>query len=101
MDRARGALELYRRAGAFVYPSTFEGFGMPVLEAMAAGVPSACSDIEPLRGVAGGAAVFFDPWSDEAMLAALEDLLGDPPSGGVEERGSFRGRRRRVGRSGC
>ena len=46
-------LRLYERAHAFVYPSTFEGFGMPVLEAMAAGIPVACSDIPPLREVAG------------------------------------------------
>jgi len=39
---------LYARAQAFIYPSTFEGFGMPVLEAMAAGIPVACSDIPPL-----------------------------------------------------
>jgi glycosyltransferase involved in cell wall biosynthesis len=67
--------ELYRRATAFVYPSTFEGFGLPVLEAMAAGVPLACSDIEPLRGISGGTAVAFDPHDDEALLAALNQVL--------------------------
>ncbi|MBE0659169.1 MAG: glycosyltransferase family 4 protein [Bryobacteraceae bacterium] len=67
-------LELFRTARAVVYPSTFEGFGMPVAEAMAAGVPLACSDIEPLRTLAQGAAVLFDPESDEALLSAMEQV---------------------------
>jgi glycosyltransferase involved in cell wall biosynthesis len=70
-------LELYAKAQAFVYPSTFEGFGMPVLEAMAAGIPVACSDIPPLREVAGDAALFFDPLSDDAMASALDRIVGD------------------------
>lgn len=70
-------LELFARARAFVYPSTFEGFGMPVLEAMAAGVPVACSSIAPLREVAGESAVFFDPGDDQAMLAALHSVTCD------------------------
>src|SRR4029077_11657743 len=45
-------LALFRSAVALVYPSTFEGFGMPVLEAMAAGIPVACSAIGPLQEVA-------------------------------------------------
>src|SRR5262249_12986370 len=52
-------LKLYANALAFVYPSSFEGFGMPVLEAMAAGIPTACADIPPLREVAAEAALFF------------------------------------------
>ena len=67
---------LYRSATAFVYPSTFEGFGLPVLEAMAAGVPLACSDIEPIRGIVNGTAVLFDPYDDSAMLHALERVTG-------------------------
>ena len=70
-------LQLYARARAFIYPSTFEGFGMPVLEAMAAGIPVACSDIPPLREVAGEAALFFDPLNEQAISGALERILAD------------------------
>jgi glycosyltransferase involved in cell wall biosynthesis len=69
--------ELYERAFAFVYPSRFEGFGMPVLEALAAGIPVACSDIPPLREVSGGAALLFDPLDGTALLDALERLAAD------------------------
>lgn len=69
--------DLYRHAAAFIYPSLFEGFGLPVLEALAAGVPTACSDIEPLRSLTDGAALLFDPRDDEAVLAALESLVSD------------------------
>ncbi len=67
----------YGRARAFMYPSTFEGFGLPVLEAMAAGVPVACSDIPPLREVAGDAALFFDPLDEDSIVAALDRILTD------------------------
>ncbi len=70
---------LYDRALAFVYPSTFEGFGMPVLEAMAAGVPVACSDIAPLREVAGETALYFDPLEEDALAAALDRIVSDEP----------------------
>jgi glycosyltransferase involved in cell wall biosynthesis len=63
--------ELFRCARGFIYPSTFEGFGMPVSEAMAAGVPVACSDIPPLREVGGSAVHYFDPASDSAIREAL------------------------------
>jgi glycosyltransferase involved in cell wall biosynthesis len=68
---------LFRDAFAFIYPSTFEGFGLPVVEAMAAGVPSACSAIEPLASLAGSAALQFDPFSETALLEALERLASD------------------------
>jgi glycosyltransferase involved in cell wall biosynthesis len=70
-------LRLYAKAQAFVYPSTFEGFGMPVLEAMAAGVPVACSNIPPLREVAGEAALLFDPLNEDAIASALDQIVTD------------------------
>lgn len=68
---------LYRKAYAFVYPSRFEGFGMPVAEALAAAIPTACSDIAPLREVAGGAALFFTPGNPGALYGALERIVAD------------------------
>ncbi len=73
----RRLYELYRAASAFVYPSEFEGFGLPVLEALAAGLPTACSNIEPLASLAADAALLFDPHSEEAIAAALARLLED------------------------
>ncbi len=69
--------EAYRRARAFVYPSTFEGFGMPPLEALAAGLPAALSGIEPIRSICAGAARFFDPEDDAAMMDAVIAVLYD------------------------
>jgi alpha-1,3-rhamnosyl/mannosyltransferase len=63
---------LYTGARLFVFPSLWEGFGLPVLEAMACGVPVACSDIPALREVAGEAAMFFDPRDVEGMVRVLE-----------------------------
>jgi glycosyltransferase involved in cell wall biosynthesis len=67
----------FARAWAFFYPSKFEGFGLPVLEGMAAGVPTACSAIEPLASIAGSAAVQFDPSDPAAISAAMRRVVGD------------------------
>jgi len=80
---------LYRRARGFIYPSTFEGFGMPVLEALAAGIPTACSAIEPLVEIAGRAAETFPPEDEQAMLGVMERLIERPP---VDEGGPARAR---------
>jgi glycosyltransferase involved in cell wall biosynthesis len=66
---------LYRAATCFVLPSLAEGFGLPVLEAMARGTPVACSDIGALREVASDAAVYFDPYDPAAIARALELCL--------------------------
>jgi glycosyltransferase involved in cell wall biosynthesis len=68
---------LYALATAFVFPSLYEGFGFPVLEAMRRGVPVACSDRSTLPEVAGDAALLFDPESVPELTAALVRLLGD------------------------
>ena len=74
----RVVVALFQSAQALVFPSTFEGFGLPVLEAMAAGVPVACSDIPPLREIADEAALFFDPLSPKRIADALRRVLDEP-----------------------
>jgi glycosyltransferase involved in cell wall biosynthesis len=70
--------ELYRRCSVFCYPSLGEGFGLPVLEAMAAGAAVLTSNISSLPEVGGEAAEYVDPWDLAGMARALERLLGDP-----------------------
>jgi glycosyltransferase involved in cell wall biosynthesis len=69
---------LYAGAELFLFPSLYEGFGLPVLEAMASGAPVLCSDASSIPEVAGAAALTFDPTDADAIGAALRRALGDP-----------------------
>jgi glycosyltransferase involved in cell wall biosynthesis len=69
---------LWALTSAFVFPSLYEGFGLPVLEAMARGVPVASSNASSLPEVAGEAALLFDPRDESAIAETLRRLLDDP-----------------------
>ncbi len=68
---------LYAAATLFVFPSRYEGWGLPVVEAMACGTPVACSNASSLPEAAGEAALLFDPDDTAAITAALERGLSD------------------------
>lgn len=68
---------MYRLADLFVFPSLYEGFGLPPLEAMASGTGVVASDIPSLREVTGEAALLVDPRNPEAWASAMEKMLGD------------------------
>ena len=68
---------LYAGAELFVFPSLYEGFGFPVLEAMACGTPVICSNVSSLPEVAGSAALQVDPRDTDALAAAMDRVLGD------------------------
>jgi len=83
---------LYSGAAGFVYPSIYEGFGLPPLEAMACGCPVAVSDIPAHREVCANAAIYFDPFSPEDLSSKLESLLrlDDPSRASLAEGGLHR-----------
>jgi glycosyltransferase involved in cell wall biosynthesis len=94
---------LYAGAEMVVYPSLYEGFGLPVIEAMACGVPVVTSDIPVLREVSGGAAVTVCPHSTEAIADAMTRVWSDPAlrsdlvARGLERAAAFSWRRAAEG----
>lgn len=68
----------YRSAEALVYPSLFEGFGLPVLEAMSCGCPILTSWRSPMEEIAGDSGWYFDPEDEDTLLATLQRFLKDP-----------------------
>jgi glycosyltransferase involved in cell wall biosynthesis len=85
-------VSLYQRASALVFPSLYEGFGQPPLEAMACGCPVACSKAASLPEVCGDAARYFDPENVEQIAEAARDVLADPEvwrARGLEQAAKF------------
>ena len=89
-----GLRALYENAACFLFPSRYEGFGLPAVEAMACGCPVVASHAEALRETCGDAALFCDPASPEAIAGTVAALLDDPAQAAwLRERG----RRRAAG----
>jgi glycosyltransferase involved in cell wall biosynthesis len=68
---------MYRLAGVFVFPSLYEGFGLPPLEAMASGTPVVTSNVSSLPEVAGDAAILVDPYDPHAIADGIYQVLSD------------------------
>jgi glycosyltransferase involved in cell wall biosynthesis len=82
----RELLELYNACDCFVFPSFYEGFGLPILEAMACGRAVACSKTSAMPEVADGAGLLFDPHDIEDIKRCIEDILVDPELRARKER---------------
>ena len=68
----------YKNASALVVPSHYEGFGIPLLEAMSLRCPIACSNISSLPEIAGNAAAYFNPWEVDSIIDCLENIVFSP-----------------------
>src|SRR5579862_2191976 len=79
-------VKLYGACDLFVFPSFYEGFGLPILEAMACGRAVACSNVTAMPDVANASAVLFNPRSTDEMARAITDILIDPELRGRLER---------------
>jgi glycosyltransferase involved in cell wall biosynthesis len=88
---------LYQQARCLLFPSLFEGFGFPVLEAFAAGLPVTCSSTTSLPELAGDAAVLFDPTDVDAIADGIERIWTDD---GLRAQRLMRGHTRAAGYSG-
>jgi glycosyltransferase involved in cell wall biosynthesis len=68
---------LYENAVGYIFPSLYEGFGLPVLEAMNNGCPVLCSNVASLPEVGGDAALYFDPLDIKNLAAIVEQFMAD------------------------
>lgn len=73
-----GIIEEYRKCDLLCFPSTYEGFGMPIIEAQAIGRPVVTSDLAPMNRISGGAAVLADPDSPDSIRRAVLKLIDEP-----------------------
>jgi len=81
---------IIRGAKIFIYPSIYEGFGIPVLEALSSGVPTITSNVSSMPEVAGGAALLVDPTNVDELLSGIRRLLDDETlCQGLEKKGLF------------
>ena len=69
--------ELYSRAEVFIFPSLYEGFGIPILEAFACECPVALSNTSCFPEIAGNAAIYFDPYSENSMVQSLKEIINN------------------------
>ena len=69
---------LYRNAVVFIYPSLYEGFGIPILEAFSSGCPVIASNVTSIPEIGGDAALYFDPRSEDQIANSLQSVLNDP-----------------------
>ena len=88
---------LYQYAHGFVYPSLYEGFGLPLLEAMQAGLPIAASTTPAVAEVTGDAALSFDPLNKDSIVAAIRALTCDGSCAHASVRQQERGWRLSIG----
>jgi glycosyltransferase involved in cell wall biosynthesis len=79
-------LQLYNACEFFIFPSYYEGFGLPPLEAMVCGRAVACSNTSAMPEVVDGAGIMFDPYSEQEILRAMVDLIVDNELRGRMER---------------
>lgn len=69
--------QIYQGTHAFIFPSAYEGFGLPVLQALSSGIPTLASDIPALRELAEDAAIYADPANQDAWVSGLERIIND------------------------
>src|SRR5690606_25455934 len=91
---------LYESCTLFAFPSHYEGFGMPILEAMAAGAPVITSNVSAMPEVVGDAGILVDPNDDSAIADAMQSILDDPQTASLMG-GAARQRARRFTWENC